>query len=81
VFQKDGKNEDLDYGAVCKMGDRIGMLLEFNNDGLDVSFFLNGADLGVAFSKLKKNKYIPCVVMLYEGTKVKISNDISFPIV
>ena len=63
------------------MGDRIGMLMEFNKDGLDVSFFLNGVDLGVAFSKLKKNKYFPCVVMLYEGTKVKISNEIPFPIV
>jgi hypothetical protein len=81
VFQKDSKNENLDYGDVCKMGDKIGMLLEFNEDGLDVSFFLNGIDLGVAFQKLPKNKYFPCVVMLYEGTKVKMSNDIPFPIV
>jgi hypothetical protein len=63
------------------MGDKIGMLLEFNEDGMDVSFFLNGIDLGIAFQKLLKNKYFACVVMLYEGTKVKLSNDIPFPIV
>jgi hypothetical protein len=63
------------------MGDRIGMLLEFNESGLDVSFFINDVDLGIAFSGLKKNKYFPCVIMLYEGTKVEISNLVPFPIV
>jgi hypothetical protein len=61
------------------MGDKIGILMEFNDKGLDVSYFLNGIDLGVAFTELPKNVYYPCVVLLYEGTKVKVTNDIPLP--
>jgi hypothetical protein len=55
------------------------MLLDFGDKGLEISFFLNGVDLGVAFSDLQKNVYYPCVILLYEGTIVKITNDIPLP--
>jgi hypothetical protein len=53
--------------------------MEFNEKGLDVSFFLNGIDLGVAFSNLPNNTYYPSVILLYEGTKVKITNEVPLP--
>ncbi len=79
VYSNDN-NENDDYGDVSKIGDKIGLLLEFNEVGLDVSYFLNGMNMGIAFSGLPKNTYFPCVVMLYEGTKVKVSNDLPFPV-
>ena len=70
-----------DYGRVCKLGDKIGVLMEFNesNNTLTVSFFVNGENLGVAFEGLEKNVYYPAVVLYYEGTKVKVVEHSNIP--
>lgn len=69
----------MDYGDICKMGDKIGMLMEFNENGLDVSFFINKMDLGVAFKSLPLNTYYPCALLLYDGSKVKLTNRVPLP--
>lgn len=61
------------------MGDKIGILMEFSDKGLDVSFFINKLDLGVAFKNLPHNTYYPCALLLYEGAKVKLTNRIPLP--
>jgi hypothetical protein len=61
------------------MGDKIGVLLEFTQKGLDVSFFINKLDLGVAFKSLPLTTYYPCVLLYYEGAKVKVSNRVPLP--
>lgn len=63
-----------EYGKICKLGDKIGVLLEFNetNNTLNISFFVNGENLGLAFEGLPKDTYYPAAVLYYEGTKVKV---------
>jgi hypothetical protein len=74
-----GTQETSEYGDICKMGDKIGILMQFNNKGLDVSFFINKVNLGVAFKSLPNNTYYPCAVLLYDCAKVKISNKVYIP--
>lgn len=63
-----------EYGKICKLGDKIGVLMEFNeaNNNLNVSFFVNGENLGVAFEGLPNDTYYPAAVLYYEGTKVRV---------
>ena len=70
-----------DYGKVCKLGDKIGVLMEFNenNNTLSVSFFVNGENQGVAFEGLEKNVYFPSAVLYYEGTKGKVVEHSNIP--
>lgn len=68
-----------DYGDVCKMGDKVGVLLDFKETGLDVSFFVNKVYFGVAFKNLPKNAYYPCALICYDNCKVKINNQVKIP--
>lgn len=62
------------YGKRCKMGDKVGMKISVNEKTktVEVSYYLNGENLGVAFDSLELNTYYPSVVMHYECTKVKL---------
>ena len=53
--------------------------MEFTELGLDVSFFINKINLGVAYKSLPFNTYYPCVVLGFDGTRVKMINKVSFP--
>ena len=79
--RKVSNDTQKDYGRVCKLGDKIGVLMEFNesNNTLTVSFFVNGENLGVAFEGLEKNVYYPAAVLYYEGTKVKVVEHSNIP--
>ena len=79
IYNENGTSQNIDYGDICKMGDKVGMLLEFNSTGLDVSFFINKLDLGIAFKGLPHNIYHPCVVLYYDGAKVKVTNRVPLP--
>ncbi len=79
ISSNKGEIEIIDYGDICKINDKIGLLLEFTDKGLDVSFFLNKIDLGIAFKDLPVNYYYPCVILLYEGAKVRIKNRVPLP--
>lgn len=62
------------------MGDKVGLLMEFHDKGLNISFFVNKLDLGVAFKNLPlNNNYYPCVLLLYDGAKVKLTNRVPLP--
>ncbi len=79
MFYNNGAVEKVDYGDVSKMGDKIGILMEFNDKGLDVSFFINKIDMGVAFKSISHNTYFPCVLLYYDGAKVKVMNRVPIP--
>ncbi len=68
-----------EYGDVCKMGDKVGILLDFKDSGLDVSFFVNTIYFGVAFKNLPKDSYYPCALICYDNCKVKINNQVKIP--
>jgi hypothetical protein len=61
------------------MGDKVGILMEFTEKGLDISFYINKLFLGVAFKGLPPNTYYPCALLLYDGAKVRITNRVPLP--
>ena len=79
IFQNGNKAETVEYGDASKMNDKIGILLEFNDVGLDITFFINKVNMGVAFKSLPHNTYYPCVVLGYDGTRVRMCNKATFP--
>lgn len=75
------KDEDLlNYGEKCGFNDVIGVLIEFNYNGVYITFYRNKKSLGKAFCMLPKNQfYYPAVRLGLCGSKVKITNEIDFP--
>jgi hypothetical protein len=74
-----GKTELTEYGDVTKMGDRVGVMLEFTTSGLDISFYINKINMGLAFKGLPNNLYYPGVVLGFDGTRCRISNNMVYP--
>lgn len=70
-----------EYGKICKLGDKIGVLLKFNdtNNTVNISFFVNGENMGIAFEGLHKDTYYPSAALSFEGTKVKIVEHSNIP--
>jgi len=79
MFYHNDAVQQTEYGDFSKMGDKIGILMEFNEKGLDVSFFINKIDMGIAFRSLPPNTYYPCVLLYYDGAKVKVMNRVPLP--
>ena len=75
------QNEQIeDYGEICNINDKIGVLFDCKNDGIYISFYRNQKNLGIAYEKLPKNLiYYPTVEMGLCGSKIQIYNDIDFP--
>ena len=70
-----------DYGEVCNINDKIGVLFDCKDDGIYISFYRNQKNLGIAFEKLSKNlTYFPTVEIGLCGSKIQIYNDVSFPV-
>ena len=75
-----GKVEQSDFGDVCKINDKIGVLVYYNSDGVILGFYINKVFIGNAFMKLNANLiYFPAVALGLAGTKISISNDMEFP--
>lgn len=74
-----GKVDLIEYGDVCKIGDRVGMLMEFNSAGLDITYYINKINMGVAFKSLHAGMYYPAIVLGFDGTKVRLTNKVLFP--
>ena len=69
-----------DYGKICQINDIIGVLLSFNdNNLLNVSFYVNDECQGIAFENLPNDLYYPCVVLLYEGARIKVIEHSNIP--
>ena len=52
------------YGDYSAIGDTIGVLLEFNKEGLGtLTFYKNGKSFGVCFDQMPPNTYYPCVAL------------------
>ena len=61
------------------MTDRIGIMMEFSESGLDVSFYVNKINMGYAFKNLPHDTYYPCAVLYFEGSRVKIERNVPYP--
>ena len=70
----------MDYGEVCSINDCIGVLYDCKEDGVNISFYRNKKNLGVAYYNLPKEMiYFPTIEMGLCGSKIQIFNDIDFP--
>jgi hypothetical protein len=74
-----GKVELVEYGDITKIGDRIGIMTEFTPTGVDVSFWINKVNMGVAFKNLPTATYYPALILGYDGTRVRVTNKVGFP--
>ena len=79
-FDKECKEDISDFGEICNINDKIGVLFDNKCDGVYISFFKNNKNLGIAFEKLPNNvMYYPAVEMGLCGSKIQINNEIDFP--
>ena len=70
----------LDYGEICSINDIIGVLFDCREDGVNIIFYRNKKNLGIAFRNLPKDLiYYPAVEMGFAGSKIQITNDLDFP--
>ena len=76
-----GDQENMqDYGEVFLINDNVGVLYDCRDDGVNITFYRNKKNLGIAFKNLPKDLvYYPTVEMGLCGSKIQISNDIDFP--
>ena len=76
-----GDQENMvDYGEVCSINDTIGILYDCREDGVNIIFYRNKKNLGIAFKNLPKDLiYYPAVEMGFAGSKIQITNDVEFP--
>ena len=78
--KKISNDTQKDYGKICQINDKIGVLLSFNdNNTLNVSFYVNDENQGIAFEHLPNDIYYPCAVLLYEGAKIKVIEHSNIP--
>lgn len=78
-YNEKGTIEKSAYGSICKLGDSVGILMEFTSKGLDISFFVNKICEGVAFRNLPFQTYYPCAILGYDSSKVSIVSQAAFP--
>ena len=69
------------FAPTTKAGDTIGVLLEFNPDnGMgSITFFINGASVGQAFSDIKAGEYHPCLSVNYGKNSVLLNASARMP--
>ena len=82
ISSERGKQMKKDYNKKETFGinDIVGVFLEFKKEGVDVYFYKNKINLGLAYTKLnKENVYYPAVSLGIAGSKIQISNKIDFP--
>jgi len=78
-YSDKGILQNAEYGAVCKIGDSCGVLLEFTNKGLDLSFFINKINIGVAFRNLPFQTYYPSAILGYDSSRIHIQPQALLP--
>ena len=64
-----------------KVGDVIGLLLEFDPDNGQgqITFFINGASVGKAFENIKEGEYYPCLSLNYGSNIVTLNSSARMP--
>ena len=82
ISSEKGKQIKKEYHKKESFGinDIVGVMMDFNKEGLDIYFYKNKICLGLAYTKLNKdNFYYPAVSLGIVGSKIQISNQIEFP--
>ncbi len=74
------EDQTLDYGEMCTINDTIGVLLEFDTDGAELTFYRNKKSLGVAFTGIPPGVYYPAATLFYSGVKVTLNTNVPVPV-
>lgn len=80
-YNEKGVYEKTEFGAACKIGDSFGILMEFCSvsNRINISFFINKINLGVAFKNLPIQNYFPCAVLGLDGSRVQLVPNPLYP--
>ena len=78
-YNDKGTLDKGEYGAICKIGDAVGIMMEFSSNGIDLSFYINKIHLGIAFKSLPFQTYYPCAILGYDSSRIQIINNALFP--
>jgi hypothetical protein len=78
-YDEKGQLQRSEYGSECKIFDSVGILLEFNQKSVELSFYINKINMGVAFKNLPLQNYYPCVGLGFDSSRVRILNEVEFP--
>ena len=68
-----GPAQAREYGGCAKIGDTIGVLLEFKGSLGYLSFLKNGTPLGVCFNNLPVGNYLPTACLYYGEVQVTLN--------
>ena len=64
----------------CKIKDKIGLLLLFTSQGMDLKLFVNKQEITTLFKNLPLGPvYYPCAIMKFDGMKIRVSNRVPIP--
>lgn len=66
-----------EYGGCAKIGDVIGVYIEFINGSGRLSFLKNGNPLGVCIDYLPPGNYLPCVSLFRSEVKITLNTSVS----
>lgn len=76
---KIGNNKISEIGLPCKINDKVGLLLHFTKNGMDLRLFINNKELCNLFTLPLGHLYYPCAVLKFDGMKIKVSNRVPMP--
>lgn len=70
----------VNYGELCTKNDSVGVLLEFDADKAQLTFYRNKKCLGLAFAEMPCSTYYPAATLYYSGVKVSLNASVSVPV-
>lgn len=76
-----GHQQPKEYGGYCAMGDKIGVLLEFNSEdqSCTLSFYRNGTFVEKAFD-MPPASYYPAVCIVTGDAMVTLNPNVKIPL-
>lgn len=76
-----GHSQPKQYGGYCSMGDKIGVLLEFNSEDSSgtLSYYRNGTIVEKAFD-LPPAQYYPAVCIVTGDAQVTLNPNVKIPL-
>jgi len=81
LTHQEGKEAIMEhYGDYSSIGDVIGVLLEFNKEGVaSLTFFKNGRTMGMCYSGLPLQSYFPCVALAGNDVIITLNSKAKLP--
>jgi hypothetical protein len=79
ICKESNANNNADYGESWNIGDHIGMMMDFANNQLSLTYYKNRESLGVAYSELPPGEYYPCAYLKFNETQISMLSKVDYP--